>query len=276
MLNLEARLKLALEEDLGEGDVTTGATVPPGMKGRARIVAKQRGIVCGLQVVNKVLQLADPALQVEFFRKDGDPVRPGEELALVSGEMASILKAERVALNLLGHLSGVATLTAKFVEAVKGTGCTILDTRKTTPLWRDLEKYAVRVGGGKNHRLGLFDMFLIKENHIAAAGGITTAIQRVLEYRSEKKKPLLIEVEVRNREEFLEAARFPVDRIMLDNMTVEQVREIVHLNQNKIELEVSGGVDLSNIRAYAETGIAFISVGKITHSVPVLDVSMLF
>ncbi len=276
MLSLEARLKLALEEDLGSGDVTTEAIVPPEVTGRAAIVAKQEGVVCGLEVVDRVMRVVDPHLQVTLVSRDGDWVQPGLELARVSGLLASILRAERVSLNLLGHLSGIATLTRQFVEAVHDTGCTILDTRKTTPLWRDLEKYAVRVGGGKNHRLGLYDMYLIKENHIAAAGGISPAIERALQHRADRGKPLLIEVEVRNREEFLEAAQFPVDRILLDNMTAEQVREIVHLNQSGIELEVSGGVDLKNIRAYAETGVSFISIGKITHSVPALDVSMLF
>ena len=274
-MQIEEIIKWALDEDIQSGDITTIATVNNDIEGKAKIIARQNGVVAGLEITKKIFHHFDNKLEISLSCSDGDFVDTGEELILLNGKLASILTAERVSLNFLGKLSGVATLTRKFVEEVKGTGCTILDTRKTTPLLRELEKYAVRVGGGKNHRSGLYDMYLIKENHIAAAGSIESALKKVFDHQEKIQNKAQIEIEVSNLNDLKTVLRYPVDRILLDNMPVAEIKESVRICEQKIKLEVSGGINLQNIREYAETGVDFISVGQITHSAPNLDLSLL-
>jgi nicotinate-nucleotide pyrophosphorylase (carboxylating) len=267
----------ALAEDVGPGDVTTQATVPADARARARIVQKQAGVAFGLDLVEETMRQCGvehvDKLVVEGQWRDGVPA----EVLLASGPAAALLVAERTGLNFLGHLSGIATLTARFVEAVAGTGAQIIDTRKTTPGLRALDKAAVASGGGRNHRLGLHDAILIKENHIALAGGVAKAI-----YLARKAQPRLpVEVEVRNLDETAYALGVGADRLLLDNMDLETLRGAVKLrDQNSSDgkgptLEASGGVDLTNVRAIAETGVDFISIGALTHSAPGLDFSLL-
>jgi nicotinate-nucleotide pyrophosphorylase (carboxylating) len=269
-------IRAALVEDLGNrGDVTTEATVPPEVRGRAEIIAKQDGILAGLPVAGWTFAELDPELVFTPRRRDGDRVQPGEVVAEVSGRLRSILIAERTALNFLMRLSGIATLTSRFVEAVAGTRAKILDTRKTTPGWRRLEKYAVQCGGGKNHRMGLYDQVLIKENHIAAAGSVAEAIRRAKSYLREKNLPLFIEVEVSDMRQLREALEEGVDRILLDNMSSELLREAVRLGAGEVEFEASGNVTLANVREVAETGVDYVSIGALTHSAPAFDFSLL-
>jgi nicotinate-nucleotide pyrophosphorylase (carboxylating) len=265
----------ALAEDVGEGDVTSKATVPEGALARARIVQKAPGVVFGLDLVAETMRRCGAELDklmVEGQWREDVPA----EVAFASGPAVGLLAAERTALNFLGHLSGVATLTARFVEAVDGTGARILDTRKTTPGLRELEKAAVAAGGGVNHRMGLFDAILIKENHIALAGGVAKAVHAARHARPD----LPVEVECRDLEEVAYALGTGADRLLLDNMDVETLRRAVELRDAeggdpKPPLEASGGVDLTTVRAIAETGVDLISVGAITHSAPTLDFSML-
>jgi len=269
-------VRRALAEDVGTGDVTTAATVPADARARARIVQKQAGVAFGLDLVGEAMRQCGvehvDRLVVEGQWRDGVPA----EVLLASGPAAALLTAERTGLNFLGHLSGIATLTARFVEAVAGSGAQILDTRKTTPGLRGLEKAAVAAGGGRNHRLGLDDAILIKENHIALAGGVAKAI-----YLARKAQPELpVEVEVRNLDETAYALGVGADRLLLDNMDPETLRGAVKLrDQNSTgtgpTLEASGGVDLDTVRAIAETGVDFISIGALTHSAPALDFSLL-
>jgi len=263
----------ALQEDLGaQGDVTSQATLPAAAIIRARIVAKSPGVIAGLYAVRAVYAQIDPAVGVEFFVQDGAVVSPGGLVAQVSGNGRAVLAGERTALNFLQHLSGIATLTAKFVAAISGTKAVILDTRKTTPGWRILEKYAVRMGGGQNHRMGLYDAVLIKDNHIDAAGSITAAVKAVRVYPA--ANGLQIIVEARNRAEVAEAVALNVDQILLDNMTEAQLREAVLYANGRVLLEASGNMRLDRVRAVAETGVDYISVGALTHSAPALDLSM--
>ena len=261
----------ALREDLGRGDITTEAIVPSTATGKAIIIAKQEAIVAGVGVVTQVFKAVDRKLVVNLHKQDGDTVSVGDMVLELRGRVSSILKGERVALNFLSRLSGIATLTRKFVNKVAGTGVKILDTRKTIPGWRELDKYAVRVGGGYNHRMGLYDAILIKDNHIKVAGGIKPAVERVIKKWGNR---YFIEIEVENLDQLREALDTPVDRIMLDNMSVDEIREAVKLNNGRKELEVSGGVNLDNIREIAETGIDYISIGAITHSAPAADFSL--
>lgn len=266
----------ALAEDVGPGDWTTLWTVPETATGTARIVAKGAGVVAGTEVATEVFRRVDPSLEVEVLAGDGEAVVPGDLVMRVRGSARSLLTAERVALNFLQRLSGVATLTREYVRAVDGTGCRILDTRKTTPGARALEKAAVRAGGGENHRFGLHDMVLIKENHIAAAGGIRAAVEAV---RGRNADGLAVEVEVTSLEELDEALAVGVDRVLLDNMAPETMREAVARarasRSGAPELEASGGIALDTVRRAAETGVDFVSVGALTHSVPALDLSLL-
>ncbi len=266
-------VKLALAEDLGErGDVTSAATIPPEQRIHARIVAKQPGVIAGLALVEAVYQTLDPLVVVTPRSADGDPVSTGTVVCEVTGAGRSVLTGERIALNFLQRLSGIATLTAQFVAAVAGTRAVILDTRKTTPCWRTLEKHAVCMGGGGNHRMGLYDMVLIKDNHIDAAGGITAAVAAVR--ADDHAAGLPIEVEVKNLDELREALACSVDRIMLDNMTLDQMRSAVEVAAGGVPLEASGNMSLERVRSVAETGVDFISVGALTHSAPALDLSM--
>ena len=267
-------IEKALEEDLGDrGDITSDA-IFSSQAGEARIVAKQEGILAGAPVAAEVFRHVDGQTRVEFLLEDGSTFAKGDEIARIAGKVRSLLRAERTALNFLGRLSGIATFTRRFVEAVEGTGCKILDTRKTTPAYRVLEKYAVRMGGGVNHRFGLYGMVLIKDNHIAAAGGVSQAVERVRSYLHSRGIASKIEVEVTSLAQLQEALALKVDRIMLDNMSLEEMRRAVEIAAGRVLLEASGNVTLERVRAIAETGVDFISVGALTHSAPVCDFSM--
>jgi nicotinate-nucleotide pyrophosphorylase (carboxylating) len=269
-------IDLALEEDVGPGDFTTLWTFPADRAGRAEIVAKAHGVIAGMEVAEETFRRVDPAIGLARGVDDGAAVSPGDLVLTISGAARSILTGERVALNFLQRLSGVATVTRRYVDAVAGTGARVIDTRKTTPGMRALEKRAVVAGGGANHRFGLHDMVLIKENHVAAAGGITAAVEAV---RGQNAHGLRVEVETSTLADVEEALRVGVDRIMFDNMGVPLLREAVALvraaGDGRPETEASGGITLETIRPVAETGVDFISVGALTHSAPSLDLSLL-
>lgn len=265
----------ALSEDLISADVTTEALIPTNIRGKASILVKRDGIVAGIEVAKEVFRQVDPSVRFKALVKDGAKVVKGQVIATVRGRVASILKGERTALNFLQHLSGIATETARYVDAVSGTKAVITDTRKTLPGLRMLEKYAVRVGGGKNHRLNLADGVLIKDNHLAALRSRGIRLCEVVK-RARKKVPqtLKIEVEVGSVEEALEALSAGVDVIMLDNMKLEDMRKVVKLVKGRALLEASGGITLDNVRSVAETGVDFISIGALTHSSRALDMSL--
>ena len=280
-------VNLALTEDLGGGDVTTIAIVPEDLRGKAIITAKQNGVIAGLDVARLAFQALDDSSEFEVLVPDGSRVQIGKVVAEIRGLAGAILMAERVALNFLGHLSGVATMTSRFVRRTRGTRASILDTRKTMPGIRVLQKYAVKRGGGENNRFGLFDMYLIKDNHIRIAGSLKNAVEKIESNRQE----LLLVVEADNFERVKEACEAGVDRILLDNMTVEQITTSVQIVDNHPkpptpprtrhkdavrwpEIEVSGNVNLENVRDIAEAGVDYISVGALTHSAPVLDLSL--
>lgn len=265
-----ALIRAALAEDVGPGDVTTQATLPASLTYRGHLIAKAHGIVAGLDVAQRVFAAVDAAVDVQFLAQDGDRVTPGMRLAQVSGPAQALLTAERVALNLLQRMSGIATLTRRYVDAVAGTNATILDTRKTVPGLRMLDKRAVVVGGGSNHRIGLYDMALIKNNHITAAGGIVAAVERV---RAAWGNQLPIEVEVASLDELAQALPLGVDLIMLDNMSLDDMRTAVARVAGRVPLEASGNVSLETVATIAATGVNYISVGKLTHSVEALDIS---
>ena len=274
--NMDEFIEQALFEDLkNEGDHTTLACVPPKAERRARLLVKEEGIIAGIEVAQKVFAKVDPKLKMEVFVKDGDAVKHGDEAFYVSGSARSILTAERLVLNLMQRMSGVATKTNRVQALLKGTKAKVLDTRKTTPGMRYFEKWAVAIGGGTNHRYGLFDMIMIKDNHVDYAGGIPEAIQRVKDYLEAHRLDLKIEVEARNLEEvkaILKAGG--VGRIMLDNFTPEATLEALKVIDGVTETESSGGITEKTIRAYAETGVDFISMGALTHSVTSLDMSL--
>jgi nicotinate-nucleotide pyrophosphorylase (carboxylating) len=261
----------ALAEDVGDGDLTTQATVPPDARGVATITQKAPGVVFGFDAAEEVFRQVDAELRVERLAREGEWHEPPLPVLRISGSSASILTAERTALNLLQRLSGVATLTAKYVRAIDGTGARILDTRKTTPGLRALEKAAVRAGGGVSHRFGLFDMVLIKENHVAAAGGIRPAIEAV----RGQAPDVPLEVEAQTADEVREALDAGAPRILLDNMTPDEMRAIAAEVAGRAELEASGGIDLDTVRAAAEAGVDWVSVGALTHSAPSLDLSLI-
>ncbi|MDY6912258.1 MAG: carboxylating nicotinate-nucleotide diphosphorylase [Chloroflexota bacterium] len=265
----------AIEEDLGQGDVTTKALIPITLAGKGSIIIKSRGVLAGIQVAEMVFTQVDPSLRFERLVQDGIRVRPGEIVAMVSGKAASILKAERVALNFLQRFSGIATETARYVDAVAGTNAIILDTRKTTPGLRVFEKYAVRMGGGQNHRQNLSDQVLIKDNHLAASKAIGINLGEVIKtVRANNPKNLRIEVEVETVDQAREAIDAGVDSILLDNMTVEDTRRTVEIARERVVTEASGGINLGNVRAFAETEVDFISIGALTHSVTAMDISL--
>lgn len=261
----------ALVEDVGAGDITTEAVVGSGTPCRAEIVAKAEGVVAGLAVAEATFRAVDTDTAFEYAVSDGGEVSPGTVVARVAGEAASILTAERTALNFLQRMSGIATLTARYVKAVEGTGARILDTRKTAPGLRALDKYAVAAGGGTNHRMGLFDAVLIKDNHIQAAGGIAEAVDRV---RAAAGDAVEVEVEAQSLGQVEEAVAAGADIIMLDNMGAEEIRAAVKLVGGRARTEVSGGVSLGTVREMAECGVDYISVGALTHSAPALDLSL--
>lgn len=271
-------VQAALAEDLGRGDVTTEWSVPEGLAGRARIVAREGGVVAGTGPAALAFGSPGPEVDVRWLVDEGDRVAADQTVGRVEGPVRTLLAAERTALNFLGRLSGVATATARFVEAVEGTGCQVTDTRKTTPGWRRLEKAATAAGGADNHRMGLDEMVLLKENHLRAAGGIEAALEAVIPRAREAGVP--VEVEVTGPEELEVALRAAPERILLDNMDPEELRRSVRRTHElaaaeRPRLEASGGVTLETVRAVAETGVDLVSVGALTHSAPALDLSML-
>jgi nicotinate-nucleotide pyrophosphorylase (carboxylating) len=270
---LDPILRRALEEDIGTGDVTTMATIEPGTQASAELVAKEDFVLAGIDVARRVFQLLSTETAFEKLVTDGQSVKRGDVIAWIKGDAAALLQSERVALNLLQRMCGVATLTADFVREVAGTQAIVVDTRKTTPGLRVLEKYAVRMGGGGNHRMALYDAVLIKENHVAAAGGISAAVKRA---RARVPHTQKIEVEVRNQDEVAEALAAGADILLLDNMSLTELAAAVERVGDQAITEASGGVNLETIRGIAETGVRLISVGALTHSYRAVDISMLF
>lgn len=272
---LEDRLiDLSFAEDIGDGDHTTLCCIPEDAEGKSRLLIKEDGILAGVEVAKKVFSRFDNTLKVEVLIQDGTPVKKGDVAMIVTGKVRSLLQTERLMLNIMQRMSGIATMTNKYVKRLEGTHTRILDTRKTTPGMRMLEKQAVKIGGGVNHRIGLFDMILLKDNHVDFAGGIKNAIERCHQYLKEKSLDLKIEIEVRNFEELQQVLECGgVDRIMLDNFSVENTRKAVEMINGRFETESSGGLTLDTIRQYAECGVDYISVGALTHSVKGLDMS---
>ena len=272
---LEDRLiDLAFAEDIGDGDHTTLCCIPEDAMGKSHLLIKEDGILAGVEVAKRVFSRFDPDLKVEVLIEDGTPVKVGDIAMIVSGKVRSLLQTERLMLNIMQRMSGIATVTNKYVERLKGTHTRVLDTRKTTPGLRMLEKQAVKIGGGVNHRIGLFDMILLKDNHVDFSGGIKNAIDRCHAYLKEKGLDLKIEIEVRNFDELQQVLDHGgVDRIMLDNFSVEDTKRAVELIGGKYETESSGGITIDTLRDYAEAGVDFISVGALTHSVKGLDMS---
>ena len=272
---LEDRLiDLSFAEDIGDGDHTTLCCIPDTAMGKSHLLIKEDGILAGVEVAKRVFVRFDPTMQVEVLINDGAHVKKGDIAMVVTGKVRSLLQTERLMLNIMQRMSGIATMTAKYVERLKGTKTHVLDTRKTTPGMRMLEKQAVKIGGGMNHRIGLFDMILLKDNHVDFAGGIANAINRCHEYLKEKGLDLKIEIEVRNFDEPRQAMECGcINRIMLDNFSVEDTKKAVEIVAGKYETESSGGITFDTIRDYAECGVDFISVGALTHSVKGLDMS---
>ncbi len=272
---IDKLIELAFAEDIGEGDHTTLGAIPPTALGHAELLIKEEGVLAGVEIAREIFRKFDPSLRVRTLLADGAPVKPGDIAFVVSGKVQSLLQTERIVLNIMQRMSGIATTTSRYVKILEGTKAKILDTRKTTPGMRMLEKAAVKIGGGENHRIGLFDMILIKDNHVDFAGGIENAVAKVKTYLKEKGKQLKIEIEVRNLEELDQALNtHGVDRIMLDNFTPGQTRQAVAIVNGRVELESSGGITFDTIREYAETGVDYISVGALTHSVKSLDMSL--
>ncbi len=277
---VESLIDLAIREDIGDGDHTSLASVPAGATGRMRLLVKEAGIIAGVEVAEMVFRRLDPEARVEVIIPDGTRVKVGDVVFYVEGRERTLLQSERVVLNIMQRMTGVATETARYVKMVEGTGCTILDTRKTTPGNRVLDKMAVRFGGGENHRMGLFDMILLKDNHVDFAGGIIPAITGVRRYMAERGLSLPIEVEVRTLEDIdavfaeMAASGGPVDRIMLDNFDLELTRRAVAKIDGRIPIESSGGIRENTLRDYAECGVDYISVGALTHQIKSTDLSL--
>lgn len=270
----EKLIDLAFAEDIGDGDHTTLCCIPEDAEGRSHLLIKEEGILAGVEVAKKVFARFDSTMQVEVLMGDGSKVKPGDIAMVVTGKVRSLLQTERLMLNIMQRMSGIATMTNRYVERLQGTGTRVLDTRKTTPGLRMLEKQAVKIGGGTNHRIGLFDMILLKDNHVDFAGGITKAIDRCHAYLEEKGLKLKIEIEVRNFDELNEVLNHGgVDRIMLDNFSVADTGKAVKLIDHRYETESSGGITFDTIRDYALQGVDFVSVGALTHSVKGLDMS---
>jgi nicotinate-nucleotide pyrophosphorylase (carboxylating) len=264
----------ALKEDIGPGDITTKAIISKNKKGIAKFIVKDEGVIAGIKIVERVFKLYDKKLKLKKYIKDGVEVKKNQIIAEVSGNAASILTVERTALNFLQRMSGIATIAKKFSDEVKHTKAKIIDTRKTAPGLRILDKLAVTYGGCQNHRIGLFDMFLVKDNHIVAAGSIINAVQECRKLMTKKKKKFKIEVETENLKQVKEALNAKVDIIMLDNFEISIMKEAIELIKNKSKTEASGGVTLENVKQIAETGVDYISVGALTHSVRALDISL--
>ena len=265
----------ALNEDVGDGDHSSLASIPAGSAGSARLIIKGKGIMAGMEIAGYIFNRVDPGINFIPYIKDGTLINPGDNGFLVTGDQRELLKAERLVLNVMQRMSGIATETGRYVDAVKGTGAIILDTRKTTPGFRFFEKEAVRIGGGMNHRMGLYDMIMLKDNHIDFAGGIGEAIRKTGEYLKSTGRDLKIEIEARSIDDVLEIiAAGGVDRIMLDNFNIEDTLKAVKIIGGRFEIESSGGITLDTIRSYAECGVDFISVGALTHHIKSLDMSM--
>ena len=267
-------IDLSFAEDIGDGDHTTLCCIPEDAMGKSQLLIKEEGILAGVEVAKRVFARFDPTMQVEVLMEDGTHVKKGDVAMVVTGKVRSLLQTERLMLNIMQRMSGIATMTQRYVKRLEGTGTHVLDTRKTTPGMRRLEKQAVKIGGGMNHRIGLFDMILLKDNHIDFAGGIENAIDRCHAYLKEKGLDLKIEIEVRDFDELRQVLDHGgIDRIMLDNFTVADTKKAVDLIAHRYEVESSGGITFDTIRDYAEQGVDFVSVGALTHSVKGLDMS---
>ena len=267
-------IDLSFSEDIGDGDHTTLCCVPEDAMGQSQLLIKEEGILAGIRIAKEVFHRFDPTMEVEVFIEDGTRVKPGDVAMIVTGKVRSLLQTERLMLNIMQRMSGIATMTAKYVEKLEGTGTRVLDTRKTTPGMRMVEKEAVKIGGGTNHRIGLFDMILLKDNHVDFCGGIKNALDRCAQYQKEKGLNLKVEIEVRTFDEIEQVMQHGgADRIMLDNFSVENTKKAVEIINHKFEVESSGGITFDTLRDYAECGVDFISVGALTHSVMGLDMS---
>ena len=271
---IDKLIDLAFAEDIGDGDHTTLSCIPATAMGKSKLLIKEVGVLAGIEVAKEIFNRFDPTMKVEVFINDGAEVKPGDVAMVVEGKVQSLLQTERLMLNVMQRMSGIATMTHRYVKKLEGLHTRILDTRKTTPGMRMLEKEAVKIGGGVNHRIGLFDMILLKDNHVDFAGGIEQAITRAQNYLKEKGKSLKIEIEVRNFDELEQAMKVGgIDRIMLDNFNIENTKEAVRRINGRFEVESSGGITFDTLRDYAECGVDFISVGALTHSVKSLDMS---
>ena len=271
---IDRLIDLAFAEDIGDGDHTSLSCIPEDAMGRSRLLIKEPGVLAGVEIAKEIFHRFDPTMQVEVLLGDGSEVKPGDVAMVVTGKVRSLLQTERLMLNVMQRMSGIATMTRRYVKQLEGTRTRVLDTRKTTPGMRMLEKEAVRIGGGVNHRIGLFDMILLKDNHVDFAGGIANAIRCAKDYCREKGKDLKIEIEVRNLDELRQVLDLGgIDRIMFDNFTPELTRQAVEMVGGRYETESSGGITFDTLRQYAETGVDFISVGALTHSVKGLDMS---
>lgn len=270
----EQLIELAFSEDIGDGDHTTLCCIPENAHGKSRLLIKEAGILAGVRIAKEVFRKFDPELRMEIFIEDGARVKPGDVAFVVSGKTQSLLQTERLMLNIMQRMSGIATMTARYVDRLKGTNTRILDTRKTTPGMRMLEKEAVKIGGGTNHRIGLFDMILLKDNHIDFCGGIAKTLDRCAAYQQEKGLDLKVEIECRSFDDIRQVLEHGgADRIMLDNFSIADTRKAVDLIGGRVETESSGGITFDTLREYAECGVDFISVGALTHSVKGLDMS---
>ena len=270
---IDRLIDLSFAEDIGDGDHTTLSCIPADAMGKSKLLIKEEGILAGIEVAKEVFHRFDPTMKVEVFIEDGTPVKPGDVAMVVEGKVQSLLQTERLMLNIMQRMSGIATMTNKYVKKLEGTKTRVLDTRKTTPGMRIMEKMAVKIGGGCNHRIGLFDMILLKDNHVDFAGGIHNAVTRAKEYCQAKGKNLKIELEVRNFDELNQALAEGVDRIMFDNFTPEDTRKAVEIVAGRCETESSGGITYETMLPYAQAGVDFISFGALTHSVKGLDMS---
>lgn len=274
-LSVSEFIQSALKEDVGDGDHTSLSTIPEELVGKANVKVKEKGVIAGIELAELIIKTVDPMIQQSIFLKEGTDVNPGDIVMTLNGNVRSLLKAERLLLNCVQRMSGIATLTRKYVDAIDGTNCKVLDTRKTTPNFRLYEKMAVELGGGVNHRFGLYDMILIKDNHVDASGGVKNAIESANQYIKNSGKLLKIEIETRNLDEVKEVLSIGnVNRIMLDNFTPDLLKAAIALIDKKYETEASGGITLESIRSFALTGVDFISVGALTHSYRSLDISM--
>lgn len=271
---IDRLIDLAFAEDIGDGDHTTLSCIPADAMGKSKLLIKEQGVLAGMEIAKEIFHRFDPDMKVTVMIEDGAEVKPGDVAMVVEGRVQSLLQTERLMLNVMQRMSGIATMTRKYVKQLEGTKTRVLDTRKTTPGMRMLEKQAVKIGGGANHRIGLFDMILLKDNHVDFAGGIDKAIERAKAYCKEKGKELKIEIEVRNLDELQQVLNIGgVDRIMLDNFTIENTKKAVEMIAGRYETESSGGITFDTLRDYAECGVDFISVGALTHSVKGLDMS---